>query len=98
MRGRGAAAALLAAIALTGCGGQHGVWSIKTGMSQGEVHARLGAPDFVFQATFPDGRATCWSYRAQKEGTSITARNFCFRRGRVAHIGTGHHSELLDPL
>jgi hypothetical protein len=91
MKGRGAAAAFVALTALTGCGGHHGVWSIKTGMKQGEVRARLGTPSSIFHARFPDGRETCWTYPARKKGTSIVARNFCFQRGRVAHIGTGNH-------
>jgi hypothetical protein len=91
MRARGAAAVLVCVTALAGCGGQHGVWSIKTGMSRDDVQARLGASGSVFHATFPEGRETCWAYPARKKGTSIVARNFCFRRGRVAHIGTGNH-------
>jgi len=84
-------AALLFVIALTGCGGQHGVWSVRTGMSREEVRARLGAPEVVVHAAFEHGRELCWTYPARKKGTSIEGRNFCFHQGRVAHIGTSNH-------
>lgn len=86
MKTTAAAAALVATLALAGCGGSHkasGVFAVKKGMTKQQVRGVAGSP---YRAG-----PNCWLYRATKPGTSIDGMRFCFTNGHISLIQTSVH-------